>query len=101
LAMIDTGMLTWPDVARIMSRAPARIGRLAGHGTPLTAGEAASLTLYDPAPTTTFSTADLRGRSLNSPYLGRQLPGEVRWTMHAGTATVVDGTILDTPGARA
>jgi dihydroorotase len=101
LAMVDTGMLTWADLARVMSRTPARIGRLAGHGTPLTAGEPASVTLYDPAPTRTVSTADLHGRSANSPYLGRELPGEVRWTLHAGVVTVADGGLLDTPGVRA
>ncbi|MGZ8805040.1 MAG: amidohydrolase family protein, partial [Microbacterium sp.] len=101
LAMIDTGMLTWPDVARVMSRTPARIGRLAAHGTPLTVGEPASLTLHDPAPTRTFTRHDLHGRSANSPYLGRDLPGEVRWTLHAGVATVADGVLLDMPGARA
>jgi dihydroorotase len=100
LAMVDTGMLSWADVARVMSRTPARIGRLAGHGTPLHAGEAASLTLYDPEPTRTFSKSDLRGRSRNSPYLGRPLPGEVRWTLHRGVATVADGALLDAPGVR-
>jgi dihydroorotase len=100
LAMVDTGMLSWADVARVMSRTPARIGRLAGHGTPLHAGEPASLTLYDPEPTRTFSKSDLRGRSRNSPYLGRRLPGEVRWTLHRGVATVADGALLDAPGAR-
>jgi len=101
LAMVDTGLLDWPDIARVMSRTPARIGRLARHGTPLAPGEAASLTLYDPAPTRTFSKSDLRGRSVNSPYLGRELPGEVRWTLHGGIATVADGMLLETPGVRA
>jgi dihydroorotase len=100
LAMVDTGMLTWADVARVMSHAPARIGRLAGHGAPLAVGEAASLTLYDPAPTRTFTADDLRGRSRNSPYFGRELPGEVRWTLHRGLATVVDGALLERPGER-
>ena len=75
--MVDTGMITWGDVARVMSREPARIGRLAGHGAPLTEGQPASLTFYDPAPVRPFSTDDLRGRSVNSPYLGRELPGVV------------------------
>ncbi|MCR2828000.1 dihydroorotase [Microbacterium sp. zg.Y909] len=95
-AMVDTGLLGWDDVARVMSTAPARIGRLAGHGTPLAAGEAASLTLYDPAPVRTFGRDDLRGRSANSPYLGRELPGEVRWTLHRGRATVADGALRET-----
>ena len=100
-AMVDTGLITWGDVARIMSREPARIGRLAGHGTPLTAGQPASLVFYDASPARPFTTDDLRGRSTNSPYLGRALPGEVRWTLHQGVVTVADGRLLDQPGVRA
>ena len=100
-AMIDTDLLVWPDIARIMSRTPARIGRLAGHGTPLTVGQPASVTLYDPRPVRPFTADDLRGRSVNSPYLGRELPGEVRWTIYQGTPTVADGALLESPGATA
>lgn len=100
-AMVDTGMLTWDDVARVMSAAPARIGRLDGSGTPLEAGRPASLTLHDPAPVRTFGRDDLRGRSRNSPYLGRELPGEIRWTFFHGAPTVADAQLLDAPGVRA
>lgn len=99
--MVDTGMLTWDDVARVMSRTPARIGRRGDAGTPLAAGHPASLTLYDPAPIRAFTVEDLRGRSANSPYLGRELPGEVRWTIHRGRPTVADGAIQDLAEARA
>ncbi len=30
-AMVDTGLLDWSDVARVLSKTPARIGRLDGH----------------------------------------------------------------------
>ncbi len=100
-AMVETGLMTWADVARVMSATPARIGRLDGHGTPVAAGQPATFTLYDPRPTRTFAVADLRGRSTNSPYLGRELPGEVRWTVRGGIPTVVDGAVLDAPGALA
>ncbi len=100
-AVVDTGMLSWDDVARVMSAAPARIGRLGDAGTPVAAGNPASFTLYDPRPERPFTVADLRGRSVNSPYLDRELPGEVRWTFFRGTATVADGRLLDAPGARA
>ncbi len=96
--MVDTGRMTWTDVARAMSAAPAWIGSLSGHGTPVAAGNPASVTLYDPAPKTTFSVDDLRGRSRNSPYLGEELPGEIRWTINRGTVTVADGALLETPG---
>ncbi|PZU46192.1 MAG: dihydroorotase [Microbacterium sp.] len=92
-AVVDTGLLTWDDVARVMSTAPARIGRLEDAGTGLVAGAPASLTLYDPAPVRTFARGDLRGLSVNSPYLGRELPGEVRWTFFRGRPTVADGVL--------
>ncbi|MFK4790239.1 dihydroorotase [Microbacterium sp. ZW T5_56] len=95
LAMVETGLLGWDDVARVMSRTPARIGRLDGHGTPITAGEPAELVLYDPSAGGAFTTDDLRGRSVNSPYLGRELPGSVRWTIHQGAATVADGVLRE------
>lgn len=100
-AMVETGLLDWADVARVMSANPARIGRLDGHGTPVASGQPATFTLYDPRPSRTFGFDDLRGRSTNSPYLGRELPGEVRWTVRAGIPTVVDGAVLDAPGVLA
>ncbi|WP_065570555.1 dihydroorotase [Microbacterium oleivorans] len=94
-AMVETGLLEWSDVVRVMSTAPARIGRLADAGTPIAVGAPASLTLYDPAPVRAFSTADLRGGSVNSPYLGRDLPGEVRATFFRGRQTVAEGAVVE------
>ncbi len=45
--------------------------------------------------TRTFSVDDLAGKSTNSPYLDRELPGRVVATFHAGYATVLDGRVLD------
>ncbi|MFC6258777.1 dihydroorotase, partial [Kocuria oceani] len=47
--LVDTGLLTWRDVARITSATPARIGRLAGQGRPLAEGEPENIVLWDPA----------------------------------------------------
>lgn len=94
-SMVDTGLLDWADVARVMSETPARIGRLAGHGRPIAVGEPAHLALYDAAVTATFGRDDLRGRSRNSPYLDRELPGRVVWTFHAGIPTVAHGDLVD------
>lgn len=100
-AVVDTGHIGWDDVARVMSTAPARIGRLDHAGTPLVVGAPASLTLYDPTPSSAFDRGDLRGRSVNSPYVGRELPGSVRWTFFRGRATVAEGAVLDAAGALA
>jgi len=93
--MVDTGLLDWADVARVLSTTPARIGRVAGQGGPVAVGAPAELTLYDRTVTRTFSTDDLAGRSTNSPYLGRELPGRVVATFHEGRATVLDGSVVD------
>jgi dihydroorotase len=92
-AMVETGLLGWRDVARVLSAAPAAIGRLAGYDAPFTTGSPAHLTLVDPAARALFGAADLRGRSGNSPYLGVELPGRVVATVHGGVPTVLDGEL--------
>ena len=92
-AMVETGLMDWADVARVLSEAPARIGRLAGHGTAIAEGAPAELTLYDPSGSAEFGIDRLAGRSVNSPYLGRTLPGRVIATFHRGYATLLDGVV--------
>ena len=94
-AVVETGLMTWADVARVMSHAPARIGRLRGHGESIAAGAAPELTLYDPSAASVFDLDRLAGRSVNSPYLGRTLPGRVVATFHGGYATFVAGAVRD------
>ncbi|WP_157001224.1 dihydroorotase [Agromyces laixinhei] len=92
-AVVETGLMNWADVARVMSAAPARIGRLHGHGESIAVGAAPELTLYDPAAASEFDLDRLAGRSTNSPYLGRRLPGRVVATFHAGYPTFIDGAV--------
>jgi dihydroorotase len=94
-AMVDTGLIGWSDVARVLSSAPAAIGRLEGYATPFVLGAPAHVTLVDPAARSTFGVDHLRGRSVNSPYLGLELPGRVVATVHAGVPTVLDGALRD------
>lgn len=100
LTMVDTGRLDWHGVARVMSENPARIGRAEGAGAPLRAGELADLVLYDPNCSSEFTAADLAGKSVNSPYLGRDLPGRVAWTIYRGRVTCSDGVVADPEAVR-
>lgn len=93
--MVDTGLLDWRGIARVMSERPAEIGQAADSGRPIAAGELANLVLYDAEVSSVFTEADLAGKSTNSPYLGLELPGSVRWTFYRGTATVRDGEVVD------
>ncbi len=94
-AVVDAGHLGWSDVARVLSQKPAEIGRLAGYRHGIVAGAPANLTLYDPQAERDFGVGQLQGRSINSPYLGRRLPGRVVSTIHNGYATVLDGELVD------
>ena len=92
-AVVDSGQLSRSDVARVLSSKPAEIGRLSGYDAPFAVGSPAHLTLIDPAARRTFGVEHLHGKSVNSPYLGRELPGRVVATVHNGVPTVLDGEL--------
>ncbi|WP_017546559.1 dihydroorotase [Nocardiopsis prasina] len=91
--MVDTGLLTWAEVADRMSTAPARIGRVSGHGRELAAGEPANVVLYDPAAPVGVDGAAMASKSDNTPFRGMTLPGRVRATFLRGAPTVLEGKI--------
>ncbi|GAT64872.1 dihydroorotase [Planomonospora sphaerica] len=92
-AMVETGLLDWAGVAERMSYAPARIGRLSGHGRPLEAGSPANITLYDPSVRGRVDPSSYASKSRNTPYEGRSLPGRVVATFLRGRPTVLDGKL--------
>jgi dihydroorotase len=99
--MVDTGRLTWADVARVLSANPARIGRVEDrHGRPIEVGEPANLTLVDPAATRTVVGAQQVTASANTPFAGRELPGRVVATFLRGRATVLHGAPVANEVAR-
>jgi dihydroorotase len=93
--MVETGLLDWAQVADRMSARPAAIGLLEGHGRPLEPGEPANLVLLDPAASRTIEPDALHSRSRNTPFAGLKLPGAVHATFLRGTATVLDGKVVD------
>lgn len=89
--MVGPGLLTWRDVARVMSENPARIVGLSDHGRPLEIGEPANLTVVDPDATWTVEGSELASRSGNTPYEAMELPGAVTLTVLRGKVTARDG----------
>ncbi|ABS04468.1 dihydroorotase [Kineococcus radiotolerans] len=92
--MVDTGLVGWDVLADRMSSAPARIGRLPGHGRPLAVGSPANLVLLDPAARWTVDPAAMATAGRNSPFRGMELPGRVVATFLRGRATVLDGELV-------
>ena len=89
--MVEPGLLTWRQLAARMSETPARIGRLDGHGRPLSIGEPANLCLVDPAARWTVDPVAMASRSRNTPFAGRTMPARVVATFLRGRPTVLDG----------
>ena len=92
--MVESGLLDWRGVARVMSENPARIAGLDDHGRPLEVGEPANLTVIDPASTWTVAGAMLASRSANTPYEAMTLPATVTATMLRGRITARDGRVI-------
>lgn len=93
--MVETGLIGWNDVARVLSEAPARIGGLASHGHAITPGVQAELVLVDPTTRRNFGVDDLASLSHNTPYLGVELSSQVVATIHQGYLTASDRANVD------
>lgn len=91
VAMEVVGTDEWELLAERMSRAPARIAGLSGHGRDPAPGVPANLTLVDPAARRTVDPRQLASLSRNTPYAGMSLPGRVVATFLRGVPTVLDG----------
>lgn len=85
--MIDHDRLSWDEVAQRMSRRPAQIGQLRGHGGYLKPGEPAHLVVVNPTRRGIVNRDDSASLSRNNPYHGRELPDPVELTMLDGTIT--------------
>lgn len=91
--MVESGLLDWAGVARVMSTNPARIAGLGGQGTALEVGEPANLTLVDPATPLVVDRDASVSLSRNNPWHGRTLGASVVATFLRGTPTVLDGAL--------
>ncbi|WP_277063710.1 dihydroorotase [Schaalia cardiffensis] len=92
--MVNTGRMTWADIARILSTTPAKIGRVSTQGQGLVVGALANITLVDPSVRRIVDPATQQSRSSNSPYRGMELPGQVLYTFHRGESTVLAGELI-------
>ena len=95
LALVETGLMGWRELAQRMSSAPARIGRVLSQGRPLAEGEPANITVIDPAVTLRVDPEVTASKSHNTPYSGIELPAKVVHVWFAGRNTVSEGSLMD------
>lgn len=93
-SLLAPGHISWSALERLLSQRPAEIGRLEGHPTALEVGEVADIVLVDPNGRSVFDLERLHGRSVNSPYLGMELPGSIRTTIRHGYLTFDEGRLI-------
>ena len=84
MTMVQTGLLTWSQVADRMSSAPARIGRYESHGSDLAVGARAHITVMNPTQLWRVDRDRLASRSRNTPFHGMEFPGVVTHTFFKG-----------------
>ena len=92
--MVETGLLDWAGVARVLSVNPARIAGLDDHGLEIAVGAPANLTLVDPSAKVTVDRDASVSLSRNNPWHGRELTGAVHATFLRGKATVMEGKLV-------
>jgi dihydroorotase len=91
--MVDSGLLDWAGVARVMSTTPARIAGLADQGQGLEVGAPANVVLVDPATPLVVDRDASVSLSRNNPWHGRTLGASVVATFLRGVPTVLDGAL--------
>ncbi|HEV3359828.1 MAG TPA: dihydroorotase [Pseudonocardiaceae bacterium] len=92
-AMVNTGLLDWRGVARVLSERPADIAGLPDQGRPIDVGEPANLVLVDPDATWTVHGTELASIADNTPYEEMTLPAKVMTTILRGRITAHDGKV--------
>ena len=94
IALVDDYDVVLLGVAHIIDRYRDRV-LIAEIDTNKPLHDTVDIVLYDSTVSRTFATEHLAGKGMNSPYLGRALPGKVLHTFRHGYATVLDGSVVD------
>lgn len=89
--MVETGRMTWRDIARVMSERPAELVGLTDQGRPIAEGEPANLTVIDPDAGWTVNGEELASIASNTPYEGMEFKARPVLTVLRGKITAQDG----------
>ena len=92
-AMVETKLMTWSDVARVMSEKPAEIGQLTEHGRPIAENEIANLCIIDPNASWKVDAKDTQSLSTNNPFHGMTLKSKVVHTIFRGKFSMKSGQV--------
>ena len=80
--LVDKGLLSYLDMVRVMSYTPAKI--LGIDRGEIAEGKVADLTIFDPNREYVFLKEKIVSKSKNTPWIGKKLKGQVRYTIVSG-----------------
>jgi dihydroorotase len=95
--LVLSGQLTPLVAVARFTTGPAAVRNTRGHGGPIVVGAPANLQVFDPTVRWRVDRDELRSRSRNTPFHGRELIGRARHTILRGRLTLRDGR-PGTPG---
>ena len=81
--LVIPGYISYLDMARLMSYNPAKILGLEGRGE-IAEEKYADLTIFDPSKKYTYTEESIVSKSHNTPWIGKELQGEVEYTIVSG-----------------
>ena len=80
--LVDTGDLSYLDLVRVTSYNPAKLLKI-DRGT-IEEGKVADITIFDPNERYTYTKDMIVSKSKNSPFIGKELKGKVKYTIVGG-----------------
>ena len=82
--MIESKLMSWPDLVNRMSTRPAEIAGYKNQGKQIAEGVEANLVILDPTLSWTVNRNELRSKSKNTPFNMMSLPGVITDVFYAG-----------------
>ena len=82
--MIESKLMSWPDLINRMSTRPAEIAGYKNQGKQIAEGVEANLVILDPTLSWTVNRNELRSKSKNTPFNMMSLPGVITDVFYAG-----------------
>ena len=82
--MIESKLMSWPDLVNRMSTRPAEIAGYKNQGKQIAEGIEANVVILDPALSWTVNRNELRSKSKNTPFNMMSLPGVITDVFYAG-----------------
>jgi dihydroorotase len=93
--MIETKLMTWPDLIDRMSVAPAQIAGYANQGNEIAVGKSANLILIDVEKNWRVDRDKLKSKSKNTPFNGMEMPSVITDVFHNGEHVLQESQVVE------